>query len=246
MVLRSPLVFVDGKYSQLPPTDFIDGAVYGDLVAGSGLVGGGDLSTGNKRLDLALSATPSGLIFVGDSIGLDGSDLIDSAVALASGEAGLVYAAAALASGVVAQEEASVAAASGNAALDFAETFTRGNTLRTVASSTVYVGTPVGVNDAGQVALVISSSLPIASSQNNFIGIAQSTASSGSTVDVLVPREVDYNQSNLSVGSFYYVDPVASGFTTASGQPATWSGAYAWGPVAKAVSSSGLLLLNPL
>ena len=87
---------------------------------------------------------------------------------------------------------------------------------------------------------------PTISSQNNFIGIAQATVASGTDVSVLLPRAVDFNQTGLNPGYFYYVNPTTSGFTAASGQPAAWSGAYNWGPVAKAVSSSGLLLLNPM
>ena len=87
---------------------------------------------------------------------------------------------------------------------------------------------------------------PTISSQNNFIGIAQSTVASGSNINVLLPRAIDFNQTSLTPGSFYYLDPTTSGFTTASGEPSAWVSGYAWAPVAKAVSSSGLLLLNPL
>ena len=85
---------------------------------------------------------------------------------------------------------------------------------------------------------------PTVSSRNNFIGVARNAAASGTPVTVLFPKSVAVNQSGLSTGSFYYVNPTTSGFTTASGQPTSWSGAYPWAPVAKAVSSSGLLLLD--
>ena len=87
---------------------------------------------------------------------------------------------------------------------------------------------------------------PTKSSVNNFIGIAQSTVGSGSNVKVLFPRGIDHNQSGLSTGSFYYVDPTTSGFTTTATEPSTWVSGYPWAPVAKAISSSGLLLLNPM
>ena len=245
MAEKSPLVFVDGGFSQLPPGDSIEGVALGSLVAGSGLVGGGDLNTGNKRLDIGLTASPSGLIFVGDALGLDGSDQATADAALASGNAGLELGAVALASGVAAQSEANTALASGIAALDAAVNFQGSSSLTFTAASTVQTGNPVGLDDTGRVQVVVSGS-PTISSQNNFIGIAQATVASGTDVSVLLPRAVDFNQTGLNPGYFYYVNPTTSGFTAASGQPAAWSGAYNWGPVAKAVSSSGLLLLNPM
>lgn len=59
--------------------------------AGSGLVGGA-VNSFSSRFDVALAAAPSGLIFVADKLGLDGS-------AQASGNAALVLAGTALASG---------------------------------------------------------------------------------------------------------------------------------------------------
>lgn len=245
MAEKSPLVFVDGGFSQLPPGDSIDGIALGSLVAGSGLVGGGDLNTGTKRLDVGLAASPSGLIFVGDALGLDGIDQTTATTALASGNAGLSRAVAAMASGVAAQNAAASALASGNAALSAAVNFQSANSLTFTAASTVQRGNPVGLDGAGRVQVVVSGR-PTISSQNNYIGVAQNTVSSGSSVTVLLPDAIDFNQTGLSTGYFYYVNPTTSGFTTASGQPVFWSGAYTWGPVGKAVSSSGLLLLNPM
>ena len=95
MASRKPLILLSGVSAELPPGDTVVGASNGTLTAGSGLVGGGDLST-NQRIDVSLAAAPSGLIFVGNQLGLDG---------------------AAQASGNAAQVTANTALASGNAAL---------------------------------------------------------------------------------------------------------------------------------
>ena len=245
MVERSPLVYVEGNISQLPPSGSIEGVQAGILIAGSGVVGGGDLSTGSKGYDIAITASPSGLIFVGDTLSLDGVAQRTAEAALASGNAGLALGTQALSSGTAAQVEASIALASGNAALYDAVNYQSGTLLTLTAASTVQTGNPVGFDDLGNIQAV-SSGVPTLNGRNNFIGIAQQTVSSGSNIDVLVPNGVDYTRTDLTIGLFYYVDPTTSGFTTASGQPSAWSGAYNWGPVGKAVSSSGLLLLNPM
>jgi hypothetical protein len=151
MAEKSPLVFVDGGFSQLPPGDSIEGVALGSLVAGSGLVGGGDLNTGNKRLDIGLTASPSGLIFVGDALGLDGSDQATADAALASGNAGLELGAVALASGLAAQSEANTALATGNAALEAAVNFQGSSSLTFTAASAVASGYAVGLDDGGKV-----------------------------------------------------------------------------------------------
>jgi hypothetical protein len=96
MATRRPLVVVSGVTSELPVGDFVTGASAGSIVAGSGLDGGGALTGGSVTVNVSLAAAPSGLIFVGDALGIDGS-------AQASGNAAL--------------SAASVAQASGNAAL---------------------------------------------------------------------------------------------------------------------------------
>ena len=249
MAEKLPLVYVDGRLSQLPPGDSLDGAQLGVLTAGSGLVGGGDLNTGDKRLDVGLASVASGVIFVGDAIGLDGVAQATVDTALASGNDALVVSSSALASNVTAQGNAEEALASGNAALLAADNFIGSNSLQFTAASPLSAGLPVGLDDNESVQTLRALGgvfYPTVTSQNSFIGIAQSAASSGSVATVLLPKGIDYNQSGLTPGSFYYVNPTVSGFTTASGQPAAWSGAFNWAPVAKAISSSGLLLLNPL
>lgn len=81
MTTRRPLVIVSGAFSELPQGDSVIGA------------------------SVTLAAAPSGLIFVGTDLGIDGS-------AIASGNA-------AQSSANTAQTTANTALASGNAALEY-------------------------------------------------------------------------------------------------------------------------------
>lgn len=109
MATRRPLILASGLVSELPPGDTVVGANVGTLTAGSGLSGGGDLSS-NQRVDLSLAPNPSGLIFVGDALGLDGAAQVAANTALASG--------------IAAQTTANAAAK-----LDVIQTFTAVQTL---------------------------------------------------------------------------------------------------------------------
>jgi hypothetical protein len=103
MATRKPLVLISGGTSELPPGDTVEGVVLSTtLTAGSGLLGGGLLAT-NQRIDVGIASNPSGLILVGNNLGIDGAAqrtadqaLVSGAVALASGNAALTI----LASGV--------------------------------------------------------------------------------------------------------------------------------------------------
>ena len=151
MTQRSPIVVVNGRQSQLPPGDEIDGAVTGNVTASSGLIGGGDLGTGSKRFDVALEDNASGLIFVGESLGNDGTALVKSEEAVASGNAGLEDSVLALSSGTEYIEYAEVALASGNAALTAAVNATElGNFIELVADSDFAKGDPVSINSVGR------------------------------------------------------------------------------------------------
>ena len=81
MATYRPLVLVSGVINQLPPGD---GVIGGEITAGSGLSGGGLVQPGS-RIDVDLAATPSGLIFAGGKLGIDGE-------AQASGNAALALA----------------------------------------------------------------------------------------------------------------------------------------------------------
>ena len=92
-----------------------------------------------------------------------------------------------------------------------------------------------------------SGALPTLNSQNNFVGIAQSTVASGSDCLVNLPGGL-YNETaaNLTLGSFYYLDPRSSGITTSTTEAISWSGQVPWNYIGKAVSSSGLMLLKSI
>lgn len=154
MTIRKPLVIVSGVFSELRPGDTVEGVVLTtSLTAGSGLSGGGSLST-DQRVDISLASNPSGLIFVGTKLGIDGSALIsgnaalvNAATAQASGNAALVSAATAQASGNAALVSAATAQASGNAALPKS-----GGTLTgfvTFASGQVYPQIPANSQTTG-------------------------------------------------------------------------------------------------
>lgn len=84
MATRRPLVIVSGVTSELPTGDTVVGASAGTLTAGSGLSGGGALTGGTVTLDISIATNPSGLIFVGDSLGIDGTALSSGNAALSS------------------------------------------------------------------------------------------------------------------------------------------------------------------
>jgi hypothetical protein len=152
MVTRRPLVVQDGYIAELPVGDTVTaGTSTTQVVAGSGLVGGGSVST-NPRVDLALAPNPSGVIYVGDALGIDGFDQVTSDAALASGSAAAVLADAALASGNSSLVTATAALASGNAALGLIPVpGPGGNFARFTAASAIASGYPVGVDDTGRV-----------------------------------------------------------------------------------------------
>ena len=125
MAVRRPLVLVSGNQSELPDGDSVLGVVAGILTAGSGLAGGGDVST-DIRLDVELAPNPSGLIWVdsGDSaqLGFDGSAQASGTAALSVATAALASGNAALVDADAAQTDATTALASGNAALSVGAT----------------------------------------------------------------------------------------------------------------------------
>jgi hypothetical protein len=91
MATRRPIVLVSGVQSELPVGDNIDGALYQgqQVVAGSGLVGGGLLQT-DPRFDVALAANPSGLYFTGNNkLGFDGQG--DNIQVIASGVGAIIF-----------------------------------------------------------------------------------------------------------------------------------------------------------
>lgn len=117
MASRRPLVIVSGQFSELPVGDTVLGTSAGTLAAGSGLSGGGALTGSTVTLDVSLATNASGLIFVGDALGIDGVVQTVASAAQASGNAALIVGSTAQASGNAGISAALTAQASGNAAL---------------------------------------------------------------------------------------------------------------------------------
>lgn len=248
MVTRRPAVVQSGFVAELPVGDtVVAGTNATQVVAGSGLVGGGSVSN-NPRLDVALAPNPSGVIFVGDSIGFTGEDLVTASAALASGSAAAYLADSALASGNASLVTATAALASGNAALDLVPTLGGGGgtVVEFTAASAVASGYVVGFDDAGKIQAVVSGN-PLLNGKNNVLGIAQSTVSSGSLCTVNLPGTL-YNDpaASLTTGAFYYADPTTSGVTTTSTKPTSWDGQVPWNYIGRAVTTSGLMLLKSI
>ena len=151
MAEKLPIVYVDGALSQLPTGDSVDASELGSVIAVSGLVGGGDLNTGNKRLDVALATNPSGIIFVGDTVGYDGAALADADLALASGSQALTDANSALSVNTAVEELAETTLEFNNAVLDAAVNFAGSSQAKLVAGDNVSKGLPCGLNAAGEV-----------------------------------------------------------------------------------------------
>ena len=142
MATRRPLVVVSGVTSELPVGDFVTGASAGTLAAGSGLDGGGALTGGTVTLNVSLAPAASGLIFVGDALGVDGAAQVTATQALSSGNAALV--------------SASTAQASGNAALSSLSTkynVTGGPITGTAITQGQTIGAPSGVLGSGVIIL---------------------------------------------------------------------------------------------
>jgi hypothetical protein len=79
---------------------------------------------------------------------------------------------------------------------------------------------------------------------DNFIGITSSAVASGDVAEIDTACSVNVQQSNLDVGRFYYLNPSNNSLTTNSAQPLNWGGSPAWAPAGKAVTSSGIIVLN--
>jgi len=246
MVARRPLVNISGLTTELPPGDSVVGGSVGTLTAGSGLNGGGDLSSA-VTVNVSLAPNPSGLLFADGKLGVDGVAGITGAAALASGNFSLSTGTDALASGIACSSLAATALASGNAALADISAIPGGTIETYTAASVVVPGYAVGLDDTGRVQsirTVGAAVAPTISSRNNFIGIAQTAAASGSAVQIRLPGSYDQNNTGLTPGAVYYVNPTTSGFITTAIQPSAWSGAVNWAPIGRAVDSTTLLLTD--
>ena len=153
MVVQRPLVLISGEFSELPPGDTAEDIVVGNLTAGSGLTGGGSLSS-NTSVSVALAPAASGLILIGtgDSakLGDDGAAERLADEALSSGNFALSEATAANASGEASVEISTAAIASGDAAINIINDLPEGQFLTVKAGTPIISGSPVGVNAAAQ------------------------------------------------------------------------------------------------
>jgi hypothetical protein len=152
MVVRRPLVLVSGLVSELPSGDSaLAGTSATEIVAGSGLDGGGPISS-IPRLDVSLAPNPSGIIFVDGALANDGVAYAEAELALASGSEGAYIGYLAEASGEAAVSGSTAALASGNAALALVVGAGEGGTRYTgTAAATITKGSPLGINDAGEI-----------------------------------------------------------------------------------------------
>ena len=88
--------------------------------------------------------------------------------------------------------------------------------------------------------------------QNNVVGLAGATVSSGDTLTVSLPQSTVTGLTGLDTGKFYYVDAISGTLTKSKlqGQQApSWSGSInseTWRPVAKALSPTSLFVLDNL
>ena len=93
----------------------------------------------------------------------------------------------------------------------------------------------------------INTCLPTLNGDNNYIGISNSTVPSGSLCKVDLPGSLyEYPAADLTAGDFYYLDPATSGVTNVTTQPSYWNGAVSWDYIGRAVTPSGLMLLNSI
>jgi hypothetical protein len=176
MASRRPLVIVSGQFSELPAGDTVLGTSAGTLAAGSGLSGGGALTGSTVTLDVSLATNASGLIFVGDALGIDGVVQTVASAAQASGNAALIVGSTAQASGNAGISAALTAQASGNAALS-----TKYNQTGGVLSGTVIVNK----QSFGTINTVTSSGVLLVdfSTGNNFTVTLDSSATFASPIN---------------------------------------------------------------
>ena len=88
---------------------------------------------------------------------------------------------------------------------------------------------------------------PSKNNKQNFIGVATTTAASGSAVTVRMPGSYSPTSPTvLQSGAFYYLEPSISGYTTGVTQPYFWSGDKTWGPVGIALDTSRILITDTM
>jgi len=221
MTNRRPLYLNNGIISELLDGDTVSAGISStEIVAGSGLEGGGSVSV-TPRLDVNLAASPSGLIFVGNSLGIDGEAQTAATTALASGIAAEALAVSALASGNNALAVSQAALASGNAALVLTADLEGDITTQYIAATPIVSGYSVGLNDAGQVESVAGQLVsdnsnpmvfgsPVIFSASGINNSATSTSYNLANNSFVVSYSDDFNgdRATACVGAISGVSPV--------------------------------------
>lgn len=237
MTQRSPIVIVNGRLSELQPGDSIAGSVLGNVAAGSGLVGGGDLNTGSKRLDVALADAPSGIVFANNSLSSDGASLVASSTALASGIAAQADAQVALSGSNQAIQTSFVALASGNAALaDAVQSVAYSNSLNLPTDSDVVAGDLVCFNSSGKVQKI--------SAVSQSVSLQAGTAGAFNSAS---PQMMKYDPESNQGICIYYRSPVwrATSFTLNEGLPVFGTETPQYPPVISGTNNAIQLEYNP-
>jgi hypothetical protein len=92
-----------------------------------------------------------------------------------------------------------------------------------------------------------ANSLPKKSGESNFLGTALNSVTTGQPVEVRLPGSItDISSQTLASGEFYYLDPLASGFTTTSSKPSYWTGTKTWATVGIALNESQILITDTM
>jgi len=92
-----------------------------------------------------------------------------------------------------------------------------------------------------------ANSLPKKSGESNFLGTALNSVTTGQSVEVRLPGSItDISSQTLASGEFYYLDPLASGFTTTSSKPSYWTGTKTWATVGIALNESQILITDTM
>ena len=217
MASRRPLVIVSGLLSELPVGDTVLGTNAGTLAAGSGLSGGGALTGSTVTLDVSLATNASGLIFVGDALGIDGVVQTVASAAQASGNAALVVGSTAQASGNAGISAALTAQASGNAALSTKYDKTGGVLSGTVIVNKQSFGTINTVTSSGVLLVDFSTGNNFTVTLDSSATFASPINASGGQCGAIAIRQDNTGSRTLAYsGSWAFQGGTAPTLTTAA------------------------------
>ena len=217
MASRRPLILLSGQLSELPAGDTVLGASAGTLAAGSGLSGGGALTGSTVTLDVSLATNASGLIFVGDALGIDGVVQTVASAAQASGNAALIVGSTAQASGNAGISAALTAQASGNAALSTKYDKTGGVLSGTVIVNKQSFGTINTVTSSGVLLVDFSTGKNFTVTLASSATFASPINASGGQCGAIAIRQDNTGSRTLAYsGSWAFQGGTAPTLTTAA------------------------------